>query len=345
LAFSSGEYAVLENADSLSLTVNRIDGSSGSVSVDYVTRDGTATAGSDYQTTLGTLTFADGVTSQSFAVPLIDDADPEIHEDFSVSLSNPTGGATLGSPSDALVTLLDDESTPRYDFENLPEGDIDGRDNWFVVVDADQAYATVITDGTTVNGTRVVRPNSGLNGMAGQIEMTRVNNANFGFAPFTGGAAEIWFDATGDDNAIFALGQDRNGDGQLLPADDEIGVPFGIWERQFAILTGNSLTVRAGVADLGTDNLPTDWYRMRLRIDFATNGGEGSGSLDAMNLSRGETSFTEVPTLQDVDLKLLFNGAPDPSTWQAMFLLLRIDASNIPKADNLMPNVPTSTVP
>jgi hypothetical protein len=50
------------------ITVQRVNGSSGAVSVDYATSDGTATAGSDYRTASGTLVFAQGETTKVFSV-------------------------------------------------------------------------------------------------------------------------------------------------------------------------------------------------------------------------------------------------------------------------------------
>jgi len=335
LAFSNSAYSVLENATSLTLTVNRVGGSAGSVTVDYATADLSATAGADYQTTMGVLSFADGVTTLSFTVPLIDDADAEGTELFNVSLSNPTGGAALGSPSSVEVAIQDDETTALYDFELLDEGAINGQDNWVEAV----TNATVSTDTTAVNGTQVVHANTTLGG-SGDTEISRVNDASFAFPPFTGTQGRICYDTTADDNSLFALGRDSVQDGMLKTVDGEIGVPFGFWERQFIVLVGNSLTTRAGVADLGADDLITDWYRLCLDIDFDANGGDGAGSLSYRNLSNGDSAFTAIPALQALDLKLSLNGTPDPTLWNSMFLNLRVDSSDlIPKADNLMPNV------
>src|SRR5262249_8546246 len=51
LQFSAGAYSVNENQGSISITVTRTGGSSGTVSIHYATSDGTATAGSDYTAT------------------------------------------------------------------------------------------------------------------------------------------------------------------------------------------------------------------------------------------------------------------------------------------------------
>jgi hypothetical protein len=115
LQFSGATYSVAENGGSALITVSRTGGSAGSVSIDYATSDGTATAGSDYSATSGTLTLLDGETSASFSVPVTDDTDIEGNETVDLALSNPTGGATLGSPSSAVLTILDDDPVSEGD--------------------------------------------------------------------------------------------------------------------------------------------------------------------------------------------------------------------------------------
>ncbi|MGB5583967.1 MAG: Calx-beta domain-containing protein, partial [Gammaproteobacteria bacterium] len=112
LQFSAPTYTVAENVATASITVTREGGSFGTVGVDYATGDGTAVAGSDYTAVIGNLSFADGVTSQTFTIEIRDDTDYEGDETVNLSLSNPTGGAGLGSPATAVLTIAEDEPTP-----------------------------------------------------------------------------------------------------------------------------------------------------------------------------------------------------------------------------------------
>jgi hypothetical protein len=110
LQFASAAFAAGEGDGNAVVTVTRDGGTAGEVSVSYSTTDGTATAGEDYLPTSGTLTFADGEGgSQSFAVPIVDDEVSEDAETVSLSLSDPTGGASLGQPSSAVLTIGDNE--------------------------------------------------------------------------------------------------------------------------------------------------------------------------------------------------------------------------------------------
>jgi uncharacterized repeat protein (TIGR01451 family)/CSLREA domain-containing protein len=69
-------------------TVTLTPGSAQTVTVDYATANGTATAGSDYTATSGTLTFNPGVTSQQITVQVAGDTTVESNETFTVVLSN-----------------------------------------------------------------------------------------------------------------------------------------------------------------------------------------------------------------------------------------------------------------
>src|SRR2546427_392758 len=111
LQFSSATYTVNEGVLSgkAVIKVTRSGGTASGVTVDYATSDGTATDGSDYIATSGTLTFAAGQTSGTFTIPIIDDALDEPNETVILTLSNPTGGATLGTRSTAVLTIVDND--------------------------------------------------------------------------------------------------------------------------------------------------------------------------------------------------------------------------------------------
>ncbi|MBO9998319.1 MAG: tandem-95 repeat protein [Cyanobacteria bacterium SID2] len=65
------------------------------VTVDYATADDTATAGSDYTASNGTLTFAPGTTTQTLSVPVRGDTLAEGEETFNVDLTNATTGVEI----------------------------------------------------------------------------------------------------------------------------------------------------------------------------------------------------------------------------------------------------------
>jgi hypothetical protein len=112
LQFSQATYAASEGAHFVTVTVTRTGGMSLSVAVDYATADGTASERKDYATALGTLRFAAAETSQTFDLLITDDAFKEQDETINLTLSNPTAGASLGTPRTATVVISADDDPP-----------------------------------------------------------------------------------------------------------------------------------------------------------------------------------------------------------------------------------------
>lgn len=107
--FTTGSFKVDEDRGTATINVIRYGGNAGTVTVRYSVEDGTANAGSDYDSTEGTLTFADGKTSGSFQITISDDNEAEQNETVTVKLESPTGGATLGGPVQATLTIIDND--------------------------------------------------------------------------------------------------------------------------------------------------------------------------------------------------------------------------------------------
>ncbi|MET0289539.1 MAG: Calx-beta domain-containing protein [Pseudoxanthomonas sp.] len=89
-------------------TLNQPAGAGG-VRVDWTTADGTATAGSDYTAASGTLDIAEGQTSTTVSVSVIDDDITEADETFFLQLSNVVG-AVLGRQQVQATIVNDDVS-------------------------------------------------------------------------------------------------------------------------------------------------------------------------------------------------------------------------------------------
>lgn len=111
LALSNSTYSVNENAGDLTITINRTGGSLGDASVNYSIVDGSATSGNDYSATAGTANFSDGELSKTFTISIVDDANDESTENFTVNLSDAVG-ASLGTQITATISIVDNDSTP-----------------------------------------------------------------------------------------------------------------------------------------------------------------------------------------------------------------------------------------
>jgi glucose/arabinose dehydrogenase len=118
LSFSSVNYTRSETGPSATITVSRTGGLAGGVAVDFMTTNGTATAGADYGSQSGTLVFGGGVASLTFSVPIVNDSVFEPNETLSLALSNPTAGATLGTRPTAVLTIADNDSPGVFAFNS-----------------------------------------------------------------------------------------------------------------------------------------------------------------------------------------------------------------------------------
>ena len=91
------------------VTLNRA--ASGTVTVDYATSDGTATAGADYTAASGTLTFAPGETAKTVNVPVLDDAHDDGGETLTLTLSNASGARIRDG--EATGTIENSDAIPK----------------------------------------------------------------------------------------------------------------------------------------------------------------------------------------------------------------------------------------
>ena len=141
-----------EGDGTMEFTVSLHPESTQTVTVDYATADGTATAGNDYTATSGTLTFTPGVTTKTVSVPVVDDTVEDDGETFTVTLSN-ASGATIAD-AQATGTIHNTETDPSglsvADAEATEEEDaaLD-----FVVTLDPAASGTVTVDYATADGT------------------------------------------------------------------------------------------------------------------------------------------------------------------------------------------------
>ena len=117
IQFATDTFGVDEAGKFVDFTVVRTGDTSGTATVNYNTFDeseaGHASQKSDYEISLGTLTFAPGETSKTFRILIVNDNFVEGDETIDLALSNPTGaGVGLGSPNTAELTILDNDVTP-----------------------------------------------------------------------------------------------------------------------------------------------------------------------------------------------------------------------------------------
>ena len=163
-ALSVADAEATEGEDETLDFLVRLDGNPGSdVTVDYGTRDGTATAGSDYTETSGTLTFEPGEDEQTVSVPITDDDVEDDGETFTLVLSNASGAGVANDDYEAVGTIRNDETEApsgglTASFEDMPETHDGERAFRFRVAFSENigiSFRSLREDAFTVTGGRV----------------------------------------------------------------------------------------------------------------------------------------------------------------------------------------------
>ncbi len=127
ISLESSVFTANENDNQVEIVIQRTGGSDGIATVDYQTVGITASPGSDFVANSGTITFADGQTSQTVVITLLDDAVAEPNELFAFTIDN-VSGAELLVPRTATVTIIDnDADIPAFtNFPNSSDLQING---------------------------------------------------------------------------------------------------------------------------------------------------------------------------------------------------------------------------
>ena len=154
ISFTTTNYTINEYQSFVTLNLTRSNGWTGVVTVHYRTQNGTATNGLDYVGTNDVVTFADGEKSKSFSILILDDNIVEPDEDFTVTLYQASGGATLTSTTNATVKILDDDGLPyvRFSVTNFVAGETE-TNAVITVVRSGLPTNAVSVQFTTANGT------------------------------------------------------------------------------------------------------------------------------------------------------------------------------------------------
>jgi hypothetical protein len=152
---STAATVVEGNAGTKSLTFSVVLSAASDVpvTVDFVTGDGSAVAGTDYQAATGTVTFAPGQTAQTFTVLVNGDTQAEFDEYFGVNLTNAIS-ASIGNNL-SYGNILDDDSVPEISISDASvyEGNRGSRSMTFTVSLSLPSTQRVRVNYKTANGT------------------------------------------------------------------------------------------------------------------------------------------------------------------------------------------------
>jgi len=124
------------------------------VTLDYTTANGTATAGSDYLATSGTLAFAPGETVKTVSVTIYGDTDPESFETVQLLLSN-ASNAVIRNPVN-IGTINNDDTTICVSDATVVEGNFGSSTTGVFVSLSHASVLPVTVHLATVDGTATV---------------------------------------------------------------------------------------------------------------------------------------------------------------------------------------------
>jgi polyhydroxybutyrate depolymerase len=123
IQFTATTYSTSEGAGTATLGVQRTGDTNTEVGVDYASWDGTATNGLRYTAVSGKLVFAANEISKSIVVPILDNGLVEGPKTFGIALSNPTGGALVGSRGNATVYIADNDFGVQFQLATYSVGE------------------------------------------------------------------------------------------------------------------------------------------------------------------------------------------------------------------------------
>jgi hypothetical protein len=211
------------------VTVALSAASGNTVTVDYATSNGTATAGSDYTAASGTLTWAAGdTTAKSFDVPILGDTIDEADETVNLTLSSPSN-CTISGTNPTTLTITDDDVqgfVTNVDQVNVGEGGT----ALFQVKLSNQPSASVNTAVAWISGDTDITVQSGTNltfTTANWDTYQTVTLAAAEDVDVENGTAIIQVSASGiPDKDVTAVEQD-NDTLQFATDTDQVNVPEG----------------------------------------------------------------------------------------------------------------------
>ena len=109
----------------------------------------TATSGTDFSATSGSTSIAPGLTTRTISVRVTNDVIAETDETFTVTLSDPSTNALLGTMKSAVGTILDDDGLPRLSIADASGAEDDERVD--ETVDFTVTLSEILMDDVTVN--------------------------------------------------------------------------------------------------------------------------------------------------------------------------------------------------
>lgn len=326
LQFSAATYGVNENAGTASIDVTRTSGSGGTVTVHYTITNGTASSADYTGATSGTLTFTNGVTTQTISIPIVSDSLDEVDETLNLALDTPTGGAVLGAQTTAVLTITDDDATPSLSINDVTvtEGASGTVDATFTVTlsaasgqTVTVAYATADGTATIADGDYLAIPSTTLTFLPGETTKSVTVKVNGDL--FFETNEDFFVNLSGQTNSTIA---DASGRGVIT--NDDAAPTLSI--NDVTVTEGNSSTTNATFTVTltgATKNTTT--------VSYATANGTATAPSDYQAIP--STVLTFLPGETTKTITVLVNGDTNAEDNETFFVNLS-GATNATITDN-----------
>ena len=287
-------------------TVTMSAASGQTVTVNYATADGTATGGTDYNPTSGTLTFAPGVVTQTVTVTVNSDTIDESNETFFVNLSAPTNATCTGGDCQGQGTITDDDASPTLSINDVSvvEGNSGTTPAVFTITLTGPTGQTVTVNYATADGTATT-----------PSDYISVATTTVTFAPGQT-SKQVTITVTGEtvpeanetytvnlSNAVNATISDAQGVGTIV--NDDGNVP-AISINDVTVPEGTGVTTTATfIVTLSLASGQT------VTVDYATANGTATAPSDYTSAT-GTVTFAPGTTTQTVNISVVGDTLDEP---------------------------------
>lgn len=154
--FTRDHFLSFEHAGPALVEVERCCHGESETSVTVATTSGSAQEGADFTATSKTLRFTQPVAADEVPVPLLNDAEAEPIESFTVAIESASGGASVTFPSEAAVTIVDDDGPARLSMLTPAEEVFENRGPLeLTIVRSGDATAAASVTFTTADGSAI----------------------------------------------------------------------------------------------------------------------------------------------------------------------------------------------
>ena len=286
-------------------TVSLSSAAATDVAVVYATSNGTATAGSDYTSTSGTLTIAAGATSGTIDIPVSGDAVYDGDETFSLSLSSATNGILSSTAKSVVTTITDDEPVPPTATLTGPASLVEGNSG------TTDAVYTVSLSAAATTDVKVVYTTSNISATAGSDYVSTSGTLTIAAGATSGTiAVPVYGDATYESDETFKLSLSSATDALLSAtlksvtttlSNDDVAPPTVSLTGPASVTEGasprTSATYTVSLSAVSTSDVAVVYSTTSIS---ATAGRDYATTSGTLTIAAGATSGTiEVPVYGD----------------------------------------------